>query len=272
LRVVSLLPSATEIVHFVGAGDAMVGVTHECDYPLGVESLPKLTATPIDHALNSAEIDAAIGKQLADTGRIYSLNTGLLEELKPDLVITQGLCEVCAVSLSLVEQAVASLSSSPHILSMNPTSLNEVLDATIEIGDALGCGAEARAKVSVLRRRLARVEEAVAGLPPPHVGCIEWLDPPFFAGHWVPEMVRMVGGEQLFAEIGESSGRISWEDVFEAAPEVVVLMPCGFDVARTLREVQALPELPAGMTFQRSKTGACGRWMPTPTSAVRGQG
>jgi iron complex transport system substrate-binding protein len=255
LRIVSLLPGATEIVHFVGAGDAMVGVTHECDYPLGVESLPKLTATPIDHALNSAEIDAAIGKQLADTGRIYSLNTGLLEELKPDLVITQGLCEVCAVSLSVVEQAVASLSSSPHILSMNPTSLNEVLDTTIEIGEALGCGAEARAKVSALRRRIARVEEAVAGLPLPHVGCIEWLDPPFSAGHWVPEMVRMVGGEELFAEIGESSGRISWEDVFEAAPEVVVLMPCGFDVARTLREVQALPELPGWNDLPAVKNG-----------------
>jgi iron complex transport system substrate-binding protein len=243
LRVVSLLPSATEIVHFVGAGDALVGVTHECDYPSGIESLPKLTANPVDHALSSAEIDAAIGKQLARTGSIYSLDTESLEELEPDLVITQGLCDVCAVSLSVVEQTVASLSSSPHILSMNPTSLNEVLDTTIEVGDAVGCGAEARAKVSALRRRLTRVEEAVAGLPRPSVGCIEWLDPPFSAGHWVPEMVRMGGGEELFAETGEPSGRISWEEVFEAAPGVVVLMPCGFDVTRTLREAQALPKL-----------------------------
>ncbi len=255
MRVVSLLPSATEIVHFVGAGDALVGVTHECDYPPGVENLPKLTATSIDHALESAEIDAAIGKLLTDTGSIYSLDTELLEELEPDLVLTQGLCDVCAVSLSVVEQAAASLPHPPRVLSMNPTSLDEVFDATIEVGDVVGRGAEARAKVAALGRRLARLQEAVAGLPRPRVGCIEWLDPPFSAGHWVPEMVRTAGGEELFAGPGRPSRRLSWEEVFEAAPEVLVLMPCGFDAARTLKEAQALPELPGWGELPAVKSG-----------------
>src|SRR5215217_4947831 len=246
LRVVSLLPSATEIVHFVGAGDTLVGVAHECDYPPGVENLPKLTGTVIDqHTLTSAEIDAAIGERLADADSIYSLDVELLEELRPDLILTQGLCDVCTVSLSLVEQAAASLQGAPRVLSMNPTSLDEVLDVAVEIGDAVGHEAEARAKVAALRERLARVEAAVAGLPRPRVGCIEWLDPPFSAGHWVPEMVRVAGGEELFAGPREPSVRLAWEEVFEAAPAVIVLMRCGFDADRAAEEARRmLPGLP----------------------------
>jgi iron complex transport system substrate-binding protein len=244
LRVVSLLPSATEIVHFVGAGGSLVGVTHECDHPEGVESLPKLTGTSINHhALTSAEIDTAIGKRLTDSGSIYSLDAGLLEELEPDLILTQGLCDVCAVSLNVVAQDAAALPKEPRVLSLNPTSLNEVLEATIEVGDAVGRGEEARERVIELRTRLGRVKEAVAGLSRPRVGCIEWLDPPFSAGHWVPEMVHLAGGEALFAEAGQPSARLSWEEIFEAAPEVVVLMPCGFGTARTLREARVLPDL-----------------------------
>jgi iron complex transport system substrate-binding protein len=244
LRVVSLLPSATEIVHFVGAGGSLVGVTHECDHPEGVESLPKLTGTSINHhALTSAEIDTAIGKRLTDSGSIYSLDAGLLEELEPDLILTQGLCDVCAVSLNVVAQDAAALPKEPRVLSLNPTSLNEVLEATIEVGDAVGRGEEARERVIELRTRLGRVKEAVAGLSRPRVGCIEWLDPPFSAGHWVPEMVHLAGGEALFAEARQPSARLSWEEIFEAAPEVVVLMPCGFGTARTLREARVLPDL-----------------------------
>ncbi len=256
MRVVSLLPSATEVVDFVGAGDALVGVTHECDYPRSIEGLPKLTSTPIDHhALASAEIDAAIGRHLSDTGSIYSLDAELLEELAPDLVLTQGLCDVCAVSLNVVGQAVASLPKEPRIFSMNPTSLNEVLEVTVEVGDALGRGKEAREKVAALRTRLTHVEEAVAGLPRPRVVCIEWLDPPFTAGHWVPEMIRLAGGEELFAEAGKPSTRLSWEEVFEAAPEVVILMPCGFDVTRTLREARILPEIPGWSSLPAVNSG-----------------
>ncbi len=210
-RIASLLPSATEIVHFVGAGGGLVGVTHECDYPPGVENLPRLTGTSIDqHSMTSAEIDAAVGERLTDSDSIYSLDAKLLQELNPDLVLTQGLCDVCAVSSNVVEQATAALPETPRVLSMNPTTLNEVLDVTVEVGDALGRGSEARAKVDALRERLVRVEEAVAGQPWPRAGCIEWLDPPFSAGHWVPDMVRLAGGDELFARSGEPSKRLSW--------------------------------------------------------------
>jgi iron complex transport system substrate-binding protein len=256
LRIVSLLPSATEIAHFVGAGDALVGVTHECDYPPDVENLPRLTGTSIDqHSMTSAEIDAAVGERLTDSDSIYSLDAKLLEELNPDLILTQGLCDVCAVSSNVVEQATAALPKTPRVLSMNPTTLNEVLDVTVEVGDAIGHGGEARANVDALRERLARVEEAVAGLSRPRVGCIEWLDPPFSAGHWVPEMVRLAGGEELFARAGEPSKRLSREEILGAAPEVLVLMPCGFDAVRAVGEARVLPRIPGWEELPAVKNG-----------------
>jgi iron complex transport system substrate-binding protein len=253
VRVASLLPGATEMVHFAGAGDALVGVTHECDYPTGVERLPKVTSSEIEgHTMTSAEIDAAVERRMTDAESLYALDAGLLEDLGPDLILTQGLCDVCAVSTSLVERAVAGMKKEPEILTLNPTSLREVLDDTLRIGEALGRGDETREKVAALEVRLADVEQAVAGLPRPRAGCIEWLDPPFSAGHWVPEMVGVAGGEELFARPGEPSVRLSWDKVFEAAPEVIVLMPCGFDANRAVEEARrvlsGLPgwgELPA---------------------------
>jgi iron complex transport system substrate-binding protein len=224
------------MVHFCGAGDALIGVTHECDHPTGVDKLPHLTSSKIDRNMTSAEIDAAIGKHLTDSGSIYALDAKLLEELAPDLIITQGLCDVCAVSTNLVEEAASGLEA--RIFSMNPTSLSEVLDDTVAVGEALGRGEETRAKVAALEERLARVEEATRGLPRPGVGCIEWLDPPFSAGHWVPEMVRIAGGKEVLAGPGERSARLSWDEVFVASPEVLVLMPCGFDARRTVEEAR----------------------------------
>ena len=244
MRVASLLPSATEMVHFAGAGESLVGVTHECDHPPGVQNLPKLTSSKIDNSMTSAEIDAAIGRNLTDTGSIYALDADLLAQLSPDLILTQGLCDVCAVSMSLVEEAASTLESKPEIISLNPTSLGDVLEDAARIGEALGRGKETSEKIAALTERLTRVEEVVAGLPRPHVGCIEWLDPPFSAGHWVPEMVRLAGGEELFSGPGAPSRRLTWQDVFEAAPEVLVLMPCGFGVERTIHEARALPEMP----------------------------
>ncbi len=246
MRVASLLPSATEMVHFAGATDALVGVTHECDHPPGVERLPKLTKSRIEgHSMTSAGIDAAIGELLlSDDGSIYALDAALLEELAPDLVLTQGLCDVCAVSTNLVERAVAGLRKKPELLSLNPASLGEVLDDAVRVGEALGRGDEARAKVAVLEERLVLAERSVAEYPRPRVGCIEWLDPPFSAGHWVPEMVRLAGGEELFAEPGGRSERLDWGAVFEADPDVLVLMPCGFDAGRAAREANSLTELP----------------------------
>lgn len=238
------------MVHF--AGGTLVGVTHECDYPPGVEELPKLTSSKIRSrsisrdapiAMTSAEIDAAV-RTLADEGSIYALDAELLERLSPDLVITQGLCEVCAVSMNLVEAVVCRMDDGPEILSLNPTSMGDVLDDAARIGEALGHGEETRVKITSLEERLANVEERVARLSRPRVGCIEWLDPPFSAGHWVPEMVRLAGGDDIFAGPGEASARLDWNEVIEAAPEVLVLMPCGFDAERTEEEALALPGLP----------------------------
>ena len=253
MRVVSLLPSATEMVHFCGAGESLVGVTHECDHPAGVEKLPHLTSSKIDPNMTSAEIDSAIGEHLTDTGSIYALDAKLLGELAPDLIITQGICEVCAVSTSLVEEAASGLKA--RIFSMNPTSIGEVLDDTVAVGEALGRGEEASEKVAALAERLARLERRLAGLPRPRVACIEWLDPPFSAGHWVPEMVRIAGGEEVLARPAEPSARISWGEVFEAAPDVLVLMPCGFDVERTIHEARVLPNVPGWEDLRAVREG-----------------
>ena len=255
MRVASLLPSATEIVHFAGAGENLVGVTHACDYPPGVKELPKLTSSKIDHSMTSAEIDAAIGIHLTDTGSIYALDVDLLAELSPDLILTQGLCDVCAVSMNLVKRAASALQRRPEILSLNPTSLRDVLAEAVRIGDALGRHDETREKVAALEARIARVEQATRRLPRPRVGCIEWLDPPFSAGHWVPEMVGVAGGEEIFAGLGEPSARVTWEEVFGGAPEVLVLMPCGFDGERTIHEARVLPELPGWDELPAVKSG-----------------
>jgi len=232
------------MVHFCGARDALVGVTHECDYPRGVEELPHLTSSKLDHSMSSAEIDAAVGAHLTDSGSIYALDAELLEELAPDLIVTQGLCDVCSVTLDLVAEAATKLRCEPVILSLNPTSLREVLDDIVALGETLGHGDETRAKLSALEERLARVEEAVAGLPRPRVACIEWLDPPFSAGHWIPEMVGIAGGEETLASPGLPSTRLSWDEVLEASPEVLVLMPCGFDARRTIEEAaRVLPRI-----------------------------
>lgn len=247
MRVASLLPGATEIAALAGAGDSLVGVTHECDYPPGVERLPRLTASRIDsEGMTSADIDAAVarlGSTATDEGSIYELRTELLEELAPDLIITQGLCDVCAVSIDVVGRAAASLDPEPRIISLNPSSISEVLEDTLSVGAELGCEETAREEVESLRRRLERVQETVSGLPCPRVGCLEWLDPPFSAGHWVPEMVRLAGGEDALARPGEASERIGWDRMVEAAPEVVVLMPCGFDAHRALAESGHLCEV-----------------------------
>ena len=261
MRVASLLPSATEMVHFAGAGDALVGVTHECDYPPGAERLPRLTSSEIEsHNMTSAEIDAAVEGRMTDAGSIYALDARLLEELAPDLILTQGLCDVCAVSTNVVKIVASKLKSTPEILSLNPASLRDVLDDAVRVGETLGRGQETRDKVAALEERLTDVRETVAGLPRPRVGCIEWLDPPFSAGHWVPEMVGIAGGEELLARPGEPSARLTWDEVFEAAPEVLVLMPCGFDSRRAAEEARrVMPGYRAGASCRLSGRGACGR-------------
>ena len=250
MRIVSLLPSATEIVFALGLGDQLVGVTHECDYPPEVASKPRVTSTalPAD-AATSRDIDDGINRLLDSGQSIYHLDRDLLERLQPDLVLTQELCDVCAVAYSEVNRVAASVSSRPRVVSLEPASLDQVLASIVEVGELAGCRDIAEACVATLRRRL----DAVAGLTSdvarrPRVYCMEWLDPPMRAGHWIPEMVELAGGQESFGAPGQPSTKTTWAEIDAYAAEVVVLMPCGYDLARTLAESAGM-RLPAGQVW-----------------------
>jgi iron complex transport system substrate-binding protein len=236
MRVASLLPSATELLFGIGAGADVVGVTHECDWPPEVSSLPRLTASVFDHAgASSGEIDRHIRRAVHAGSGIYTLDAALLESLRPDLIVTQELCEVCAVSYRQVERAVRELPGEVPILSLEPESLDDIMETALVLGRATLHEAGAEALVASMQHRVT----AVSSLPPvaggrPGVACIEWTDPLMAGGHWVPEMVRLAGGDDVLGAEGERSVQVSWEHVVEAAPDVMVLMPCGYGLARSL--------------------------------------
>jgi iron complex transport system substrate-binding protein len=240
MRIASLLPSATEIVYALGLGEALVGRSPECDHPPEAAAVPLIGRSVLDAARReSAEIDRIVRTNLHDGGSLYHLDEDRLREARPDLILTQGLCRVCAASVEEVAAAAATLVPSPKVLSLDPTTVDEVLDAIRFVGAATGREARARDVVAALRERMDRVRTAVADVDErPRVVCLEWLDPPFAAGHWVPEMVARAGGVEGLGRPGLPSRRVSWEDVVASAPEVVVLMPCGFDVARIEEEME----------------------------------
>lgn len=247
MRIVSLLPSTTEIAFALGLGDQVVAVTHECDYPPEARQRPVITASALDHhAATSAEIDAAVRGQLRDGISIYRLDTALLEALQPDLVLTQALCDVCAVSFGVVERAVAGVRTPPKILSLEPTDLEGIFGTILAVGNATGRRDRAAELVAQLRARVARVRERAALAPyRPRVLCLEWLDPPFGPGHWLPELIEIAGGRAGLGAPGEPSRRVTWDDVLAFAPEALVLTPCGFDLDRTIAEALAvLPRRP----------------------------
>ena len=245
MRICSLLPSATEIVYALGLGDQLVAVTHECDEPPDARTRPRITRSAIDpETLTSAQIDALVSAHLHEHRGIYHIDRELLERLNPDLILTQELCDVCAVSYEDVQQAARALYGERQILSLEPTTLAGVLETLLVVGRATGTEARAGEVVNGLRERIERVRAQTAGVPRrPRVACLEWLDPPWAGGHWVPEMVTAAGGEDLLGRPGERSRRLRWDEVLTRAPEVVVLMPCGFGVERALVEYRraALP-------------------------------
>jgi iron complex transport system substrate-binding protein len=253
MRICSLLPSTTEIVYALGLGDELVAVTHECDYPPEAASKPHITRSYVDgERMDSRAIDALVSARAHEHTGLYALDRDLLERLDPDLILTQELCDVCAVSYAEVQQAVRALYGERTVLSLEPQCLDEVLEAILRVGQVTGREARAATLVQELQQSIDATLAAVAGVAErPRVACLEWLDPPWAGGHWVPEMVRLAGGVDPLGEEGAPSRRVTWEEVLAAQPEVVVLMPCGFDVERTLRELaRAVPpsgwgELPA---------------------------
>ena len=242
MRIVSLLPSSTEILFAIGAGEDVVAVTHECDHPPAARSRPAVTASAIDHeGQPCAAIDRHIRSALHAGSSIYRLDEELLERLRPDLIVTQELCEVCAVAYREVEQAVRRLPAPVPVLSLEPDSLEGILSSITAVGRMTDRAAQASTVVEGLRRRIAAAQAAVdPAVPRPRVACLEWTEPLMVGGHWVPDLVARAGGDDVLGGAGEPSRWVEWEELQAAAPEVVVLMPCGFDLPRTLVEARAV--------------------------------
>jgi iron complex transport system substrate-binding protein len=233
MRIVSLVPSATEMLFALGLGESVVGVTHECDYPPAASELPQLTATVLPPGLSAGEIDAAV-KEVIGAGRaLYTLDEERLEELEPDLIVTQAVCEVCAVSYDDVVKVAAGLPSRPRVLQQDPSTLGEVLDDVTRLGEAAGITERAAAVRHRLEERLEAVRVAVAEESRPRVLALEWLDPPFLGGHWIPEMIEIAGGESVAGAPGQKSPQVAWEDLRGLDPDVVVSMPCGWYLAES---------------------------------------
>ena len=256
MRIVSLVPNGTEILFALGAGEWVVGVSHECDYPREARQRRQLTGSALPPGLATAAIDAAVSAQLASGESLYTLEEAAIAELAPDLIVTQNLCPVCAVSTAQVEGAVAPLARCPEVLALDPKTLEEVFASIVQTGDAIGKGGTARGLVAVLKGRLARLASAGKKLSPkPRVAALEWLDPPFAAGHWVPEMITAAGGVDLFATPGAPSRRLTFEDVAAADPDVIVVMPCGFDEDGAAAQMALLREHPVWNTLRAVEEG-----------------
>jgi iron complex transport system substrate-binding protein len=252
MRIISLIPNGTEILFALGAGAEVVGVTHECDYPPEARRRPVLTASALGAQMTAAEVDRAVSAQLSNGKSLYTLDEAAVATLAPDLIVTQQLCPVCAVDTAVVESAARRLARCPELVSLDPLTLADVFDDVLRLGAATGRAAAAAALVAALQARLAAVRRAVAGRPRPRVLALEWLDPPFAAGHWVPEMIAAAGGrDALDTAPGTRSLRLSWEAVRAAGAEVVVAMPCGHDEAGAREQIALLAghpiwrELPA---------------------------
>lgn len=241
MRIVSLLPSATDIVASLGLTDQLVGRTHECDWPPDVENVPVMTSDALrTHEMTSREIHDAIGGAVHSGSSIYVLDDDAMVAAKPDLVITQELCEVCAVSYKDVQQAARVMDADTKIVSLEPHSIDDILSHVSLVGSLTGAEERAAAVVAEARARLSALREAIGDRPHPRVACIEWLDPIFAAGHWVPEQVDLAGGDEVLGPRGEPSPEVPWKAVLDARPEVIVLMPCGMPIARTLGELDTI--------------------------------
>ncbi len=241
MRIVSLLPSATEIVCQLGLGDQLVGVTHECDYPAFVLDLPKVTRTLIPHDASSAEIDILVRERLKTEKALYSLDMPLLEQLRPELIVTQALCDVCAVSEAEVTAAACLLPGHPRVVNLVPMRLSEVFECLRLTGEAAGVADVAVNVIASLQARVDTIIERTAGIVRrKRVVLLEWIDPPFTCGHWSPELVRFAGGIEGIGREGEPSRTMAWDELLRFDPEVLIIACCGFNTERTLLDVPIL--------------------------------
>jgi iron complex transport system substrate-binding protein len=244
-RIVSFLPAATEMVYALSAGDQLVGISHECDFPADIKGKPVVVRPALDlQSMTLREIDVAVAEQIRSGASLYTVDEELLCTLKPDLIVTQNLCQVCAPSGNDLSAALKLLNPTPEIVWMSPHSLAGIFENIIELGQALGLASEADACVEECRRRLAQVAAKTAQISTrPRVFCMEWADPVYCAGHWVPEMVELAGGRDELARRGTDSVRMTWADVVDWAPEVVIFAPCGFNLEKALQQVPYLEKL-----------------------------
>jgi iron complex transport system substrate-binding protein len=243
MRICSLLPGATEIAYLLGVGDQIVGVTHECDYPPDAQYKPVVVRSVIDpKRMSSQEIDAKVAELLQAGKGLYTIDHKMFIEASPEIILTQGLCDVCALDYDEVVKAAQRLPRMPEIVSLNPHSLAEILDDILRVGSATERESTATALIHTLRQR---IDEVAAREPKyrPRVVCLEWFEPLYSAGHWVPEMVTLAGGHDVLGRKGEPSHKVTWRSVIDANPDVILLMPCGFDVRRTVKESTPLRRL-----------------------------
>jgi len=238
-RIVSFLPSATEMAYALGLANDVVGITHECDYPAAVKGKPVVVRNvlPIE-TMSQSEIDVAVAQRMRDGLSLYQIDEALLRELSPDLILTQDLCQVCAPSGNEVSQVLNALPKKPQILWLTPQSVDEIFENIRDLGTATGKTKEAESLIDYCQRRLASLREVTAkATKQPRVFCMEWLDPVYASGHWVPELVKFAGGiDELGSERAESV-RISWDKIVEWAPEVLIIMPCGFNLQQTMKQI-----------------------------------
>lgn len=256
MRIVSLLPSATEIICALGLEDQLVGVTHECDYPPSVQRLPKVTRTLIPAEASSREIDRLVRERLLTDRALYTLDLPVLRELRPDLIVTQALCDVCAVAEDEVRAAACMLPGGPRVVNLEPQTLSEVLASIRQLAMAVGVDRFAEEVIAGLTARVAAVVTRTAGVPRrPRVALLEWLDPPFSCGHWSPELVRLAGGVEGLGQEGRPSRTLRWDEVLAWQPEVVFIACCGFSVERTLADLPALQFIPGWQDVPAVRSG-----------------
>ena len=256
-RIVSLIASATEIVHALGQFPNQVGRSHECDFPPEVTTLPVCTKPTIDIHADSREIDRAVKDRVRNALSVYDVYDDVLERLQPTHIITQTQCEVCAVSLRDVERSVASrLASKPKIISLTPNALADVWDDIQRVADSLDIAECGHKVIASLKERMDAISErARAAHERPTVACIEWIEPLMAGGNWTPELIDMAGGVNLFGEAGKHSGYFTWDELEQSDPDVIVISPCGFDIERTRQEMHWLTDRPAWRGLRAVRQG-----------------